>query len=54
MCSVRGTPYQVLVPAVVPEFRRITVGGGISGLAGESSSFLYVEPASLQYVTKSA
>jgi hypothetical protein len=32
---------QVLVPAVVPEFRHITVGGGISGLAGESSSFRY-------------
>ena len=30
-----------LVPPVVPEFPGITVGGGYSGTAGESSSFRY-------------
>jgi len=28
-----------LIPEVVPEFRRITVGGSIQGIAGESTSF---------------
>jgi len=28
-----------LVPEVVPEFRRITVGGSVQGIAGESTSF---------------
>ena len=28
-----------LRPPVVPEFRKITVGGSIAGIAGESSSF---------------
>jgi FAD/FMN-containing dehydrogenase len=30
-----------LVPAVVPEFKGITIGGSIQGLAAESSSFKY-------------
>mmetsp|Transcript_12896 Transcript_12896/g.16960 ORF Transcript_12896/g.16960 Transcript_12896/m.16960 type:complete len:492 (+) Transcript_12896:34-1509(+) len=30
-----------LMPAVVPEFRKMTVGGAIQGLAAESSSFKY-------------
>jgi hypothetical protein len=30
-----------LVPPVVPEFKHITVGGSIAGVAGESSSYKY-------------
>lgn len=30
-----------LVPCVVPEFKGITIGGSIQGLAAESSSFIY-------------
>lgn len=33
-------PYGLL-PAVVPEFPAITIGGAIAGIAGESSSFKY-------------
>ena len=33
-----AAPYN-LRPPVVPEFRKITVGGSIAGVAGESSSF---------------
>ena len=38
---VRLTLRKGLVPAVVPEFPGITVGGSFSGTAGESSSFKY-------------
>lgn len=38
---VRATLQSGLVPAVVMEFPGITVGGGIAGVAGESSSFRY-------------
>lgn len=36
---VRATLARGLVPAVVPEFPNITVGGAFAGIAGESSSF---------------
>ncbi|ETI25114.1 hypothetical protein G647_04486 [Cladophialophora carrionii CBS 160.54] len=36
---VEATLRHGLVPPVVPEFPRITVGGGFAGTAGESSSF---------------
>jgi len=38
---VRAAAAYNLRPPVVPEFRRITVGGSIAGIAGESSSFKY-------------
>jgi delta24-sterol reductase len=36
---VRAAAAYNLRPPVVPEFRKITVGGSIAGIAGESSSF---------------
>ena len=36
---VRAAAVYGMRPLVVPEFRRITVGGSIAGIAGESSSF---------------
>lgn len=38
---VQATLSQGLLPAVVPEFPGITIGGAIAGIAGESSSFKY-------------
>jgi delta24-sterol reductase len=38
---IKATLAHGLIPPVVPEFPGITVGGGFSGSAGESSSFKY-------------
>lgn len=38
---VQATLRYGLLPPVVPEFPGITLGGGVSGIAGESSSFRY-------------
>ena len=38
---VQATLAYGLLPAVVPEFPSITIGGAIAGIAGESSSFRY-------------
>ena len=38
---VRAVLLYNLLPAVVPEFPAITVGGAVAGMAGESSSFKY-------------
>lgn len=38
---IEATLAHGLIPPVVMEFRSITVGGGIQGAAGESSSFRY-------------
>ena len=38
---VQETLKKGLIPLVVPEFPKITIGGGIQGGAGESSSFQY-------------